>query len=124
MAPEQFHNADIDQRADIYALGVVLYELLTSKRPFEGGSAYDIAALALTSELTPPSTYDSAIPPALEHAVLKALAREPDDRFPTMAAFALALRQAQAVRLHPGSEDPDTEVLFTAAMTVPLPDHF
>lgn len=124
MAPEQFHNTDIDQRADIYALGVVLYELLTGKRPFEGGSAYDIAAQALTGELTPPSTYDVAIPPALERVVLTALAREPDGRFPTMAAFALALRQAQAVSLHPGAEDPGTEVLFTAAVTVSLPDHF
>ena len=124
MAPEQFHNTTIDQRADIYALGVVLYELLTGKRPFEGGSAYDIAAQALTGSLTPPSTYEAAIPPALEHVVLTALAREPGDRYPTMAAFALALRQAQAVSLHPGNEDPSTEVLFTAAMTVPLPDHF
>lgn len=124
MAPEQLHNSAIDQRVDIYALGVVLYELLTGKRPFEGESAYDIAAQALTGSLMPPSTYDAAISPALEHVVLTALAREPDDRFPTMAAFALALRQAQAVSLNPSSEDPSTEVLFTAAMTVPLPDHF
>ena len=129
MAPEQFHNTAIDQRADIYALGVVLYELLTGKRPFEGGSAYDIAAQALTGSLTPPSTYDAAIPPALEHVVLTALAREPGDRYPNMAAFALALRQAQAASLHPGNEDPGNEdpgtgVLFTAAVTVPLPDHF
>lgn len=124
MAPEQFHDTDIDQRADIYALGVVLYELLTGKRPFEGGSAYDIAAQALTGALTPPSIYDAAIPPALEHVVLTALARAPDDRFPTMAAFALALRQAQTVSLRPGGEDPGAEVSFTAAVTVPLPDHF
>jgi eukaryotic-like serine/threonine-protein kinase len=124
MAPEQFHNTAIDQRADIYALGVVLYELLTGKRPFEGGSAYDIAAHALTGSLTPPSTYDAAIPPAIEHVVLTALAREPGDRYPNMATFALALRQAQAVSLRPGNEDAGTEALFTAAITVPLPDHF
>jgi serine/threonine-protein kinase len=124
MAPEQFHNTAIDQRADIYALGVVLYELLTSKRPFEGGSAYDIAAHALTGILKPPSTYHATIPPALERVVLTALSREPDDRYPTMAAFALALRQAQAITLHPDTEDSEAEVPFTEAVTVPLPDQF
>lgn len=124
MAPEQFHNTAIDQRADIYALGVVLYELLTGKRPFEGGSAYDIAAHALTGPLTPPSAYDTAIPLALERVVLKALAREPGDRYPTMVAFALALGQAQAVTLHPGNEDTSVEGHFTAAVMVPLPDRF
>jgi serine/threonine-protein kinase len=124
MAPEQFHNSAIDQRADIYALGVVLYELLTGKVPFSGGSVYDIAAQALTDEITPPSTYDAGIPPALELVTLTALAREPDDRYPNMAAFALALRRAQGASLRADNEDPDTEVPFTAAMTVPLPDHF
>ncbi len=124
MAPEQFHNSAIDQRADIYALGVVLYELLTGKRPFEGGSAYDIAAHALTGALTPPSKHDAAIPPALEHVVLTALAREPGDRYPTMTAFALALGQAQAANLHLVNGGPGADVPFTAAMTVPLPDHF
>lgn len=124
MAPEQFHGTDIDQRVDIYALGIVLYELLTGKRPFEGGSAYDIAAHALTGELTPPSIYDAAIPPALERVVLKALAREPDDRYPTMVAFASALGQAQAGNLHPGNEHDSADVLFTAAVSVPLPDQF
>jgi serine/threonine-protein kinase len=122
MAPEQFHNTSIDQRADIYALGVVLYELLTGKRPFEGGSAYDIAAQALSGLLAPPSRYDAAIPPALERAVLTALARDAGDRYPSMATFALALRQA--VSLQSGTEDPGTDVHFTTAVTAPLPDHF
>lgn len=122
MAPEQFHGTAVDERADIYALGVVLYELLTGKRPFEGGSSYDIAAQALTGSLTPLSTYDVAVPPALERVVLKALAREPGDRYPSMAAFALALRQA--VSPHAGTENPGTDLHFTAAVTVPLPDFF
>jgi serine/threonine protein kinase len=117
MAPEQLHDTAVDQRADIYALAVVLYELMTGKRPFEGGSAYDIAARALNGPLNPPSTHDSAIPPALEGVVLKALAREPGDRYPSMAEFALALRQT-------GSQQPGNEVSFTAAATVLLPDHF
>jgi serine/threonine protein kinase len=127
MAPEQFHNTTIDQRADIYALGVVLYELLTGKRPFEGGSAYDIAAHALTGSLTSPVTYDAAISPELERVVLKALARAPGDRFPTMVAFAAALAQAQAVNRYPGSDTPKdsgADVHFTAAVTAPLPDRF
>jgi eukaryotic-like serine/threonine-protein kinase len=122
MAPEQFRDTAIDQRADIYALGVVLYELLSGKRPFEGGTSYDIAAQVLTGSVTPFSMNGTAVPPALERVVLRALAREPGDRYPSMAAFALALRQAVSPRTSTGN--PGTDVHFTSAVTVPLPDHF
>jgi serine/threonine-protein kinase len=117
MAPEQLQGDVVDQRADIYALGVVLYELLTGKRPFDGQSAYDIAAHALTSPLRPPSAYIPAIPAALDGVMLKALSREPADRYPTMAEFSLALRHAM-------SQQPEGNADFAAAATLPLPDHF
>jgi len=122
MAPEQLHNTTIDHRADIYSLGVVLYEVLTGKRPFEGGSAYDIAAQALTGPIHPPSSYEAAIPPMLDRAVLTAVARDPNDRYPSMDAFALALRQA--VPQLPGNEDFSADGHFSAAVMIPLPDHF
>ncbi|HEX6542012.1 MAG TPA: protein kinase [Ktedonobacterales bacterium] len=117
MAPEQLQNGAIDQRADVYALGVVLYELLTGKRPFEGNSAYLVAAQTLKGPLKPPSTHESAITPALERVVLKALAREPDGRYPNMAEFALALRRAS-------SHQPEQDTRFAAPVTMRLPELF
>jgi serine/threonine protein kinase len=118
MAPEQLRGGDIDQRADLYALGVVLYELLTGRLPFTGETSYDIAAQALNSPLVPPRTYEPNIPPTLEQVVLTAMARRPSDRFPSVADFALALRRA--VRDHASTED----LGFTPAVTVTLPPRF
>lgn len=115
MAPEHLHGDTTDERADIYSLAAVLYELLTGKRPFDGQTAYDIAARALTAPLTPPSTYDPTIPAALDHVVLTALSREPNDRYPTMAEFALALRRAM-------SQQSAGESGGASYVTVPLSD--
>jgi eukaryotic-like serine/threonine-protein kinase len=117
MAPEQLQGDVVDQRADIYALGVVLYELLTGQRPFDGQTAYDIAAHALTAPLKPPSAYVPAIPSALDSVMRKALSREPADRYPTMAEFASALRHAM-------SQQPEGNADFATAATHPLPDRF
>ena len=115
MAPEHLRGDATDARADIYSLGVVLYELLTGKRPFDGQTSYDIAAHALTAPLKPPSTYEPSIPAALDDVVLTALSREPNDRYRTMAEFALALRRATQQR--PGGEDE-----LASAATAPPPD--
>lgn len=94
MAPEQLRGGTVDQRADQYSLGAVLYELLTGKAPFGGESPYDLAARALTEPLTPPSALVPDIPASLERVVLRALARDPASRFPTVAEFSTALRQS------------------------------
>jgi serine/threonine protein kinase len=116
MAPEQLRGGPVDQRADIYALGAVLYELLTGKRPFAGETPHDIATQALGAPLIPPAAYEPGIPPALDRAVLRALARDPDERYPSVAEFALALRRAV-------SHHPADEVDIASAMAVSLPDH-
>jgi eukaryotic-like serine/threonine-protein kinase len=94
MAPEQLRGAAIDQRADVYALGAVFYELLTGRLPFDGTTAYDLAAHVLHAPLTPPSALAPDVVPAVERVVLTALSRDPAERYATAGAFALALRQA------------------------------
>ena len=80
MAPEQLRGAAIDQRADVYALGAVLYELMTGRLPFDGATPYDLAAHVLHAPLTPPSVLEPEVVPAVERVVLTALARDPDER--------------------------------------------
>jgi len=92
MAPEQLRNDPVDQRADIYALGAVLYETLTGQPPHEADTPYEVATLALTAPLISPAVHSPQVWPALEHVVLRALARRPEDRFQDVASFAAALQ--------------------------------
>jgi serine/threonine-protein kinase len=94
MAPEQLRAGDVDQRADIYALGAVLYELLTGSVPHEAPTAYEVAALVLTAPTMPPSQRNPQIWPELEAVVLTALAKEAKDRFRDARSFAMALRRS------------------------------
>ena len=98
MAPEQLCGGVVDQRADVYSLGVVLYQLLTGHRPFEGETPLEIATHALHDAIIPPSVIAprSDVPRGLDPLLLTALARDPRDRFNTMAGFAVALRRVRA----------------------------
>ena len=94
MAPEQLRGVGGDARIDGYSLGVVLYELLTGSPPFQANTPYEVASLVLGGQFMPPSERNPLIWPALEHVVLRAMAADPDDRYPDMRTFALALREA------------------------------
>ena len=91
MAPEQLRAVPCDQRADIYSLGVVLYELLTGAVPHTADSPFEVAALVLTTPILPPSQRNPQVWPALEQVVQQALASDPADRYPDMQGFAAAL---------------------------------
>jgi serine/threonine-protein kinase len=92
MAPEQaMGERDITPRADVYALGCVLYEMLTGEPPFTGPTAQAIIARVLTDEPRPLTLQRRTVPPHVEGAVLTALAKLPADRFATAAQFAQAL---------------------------------
>jgi len=92
MSPEQaMGEKAIDARTDIYALGVVLYEMLAGDPPFTGTSVQAIVAKVLAERPTPLHTVRDTVPPAVEHATLKALAKLPADRHATAAEFAAAL---------------------------------
>ncbi len=92
MSPEQaMGEKNIDARADVYALGAVTYEMLAGEAPFTGASVQAIVAKVLVERPTPLRTSRDTISPAIEHAVLMALAKLPADRFATAAEFGSAL---------------------------------
>ncbi|RLB55799.1 MAG: hypothetical protein DRJ42_05210 [Deltaproteobacteria bacterium] len=91
-APEQLAGRAIDCRADLYALGVVLYEAIVGDVPFDAPSIYEIARLIETSMPAEPSSLVPGIPPALDAVLLQALARDPADRFRSAHEMALALQ--------------------------------
>ena len=88
MAPEQARGEGADHRADVYALGAILYELLTGKVPYEGQTAGEVLHKILTTEAQPPRAHDLQIPYELETIVLTAMAREPFFRYQTAGALA------------------------------------
>ena len=81
MSPEQVRGLPIDKRSDIFAVGIVLYELLTGERLFIGESDFSTLEKVRNVEIQPPSSYNKKIPQELERVVLKALARDPEDRY-------------------------------------------
>jgi serine/threonine-protein kinase len=96
MSPEQATGERlIDARSDIYSLGTVTYEMLTGDPPFQGPNVQAVITKALTEKPAAPSSLRDTVPPALDTAVLRALARLPADRFPSAAAYAAAVGAAQ-----------------------------
>lgn len=83
MSPEQVRGLPLDRRSDVFSVGIVLYELLTGERLFVGESDFSTLEKVRNVEIMPPSTYNRRIPEELEQIVLKALARDPDDRYQT-----------------------------------------
>ncbi len=80
MAPEQLVGEEIDARADLYSLGVVIYECLTGRAPFQAPSAVALIARVLTTEAEPPVRGNADVPPALSALVMRLLAKVPDER--------------------------------------------
>ena len=93
MSPEQCRARPVDRRSDIFALGAILYELTTGSAPFAGASELDILNQIATGRASPPAWPEAmgAYPPALSEIVLRALAPEANDRFPTMQALQIAI---------------------------------
>jgi serine/threonine protein kinase len=106
MAPEQAQGKRVDHRADIYGLGTILYTLLTGRTPFQGDSPHAILLALLNSEAPRPRSLVSSIPPHLELVIERAMARNPADRYPDMAAFEQALEAASTARISPESLQP------------------
>ena len=95
-SPEQARGEPATNESDIFALGIVLYEMLTGARPWEGDSAAGVALARLTGPVPDPSLVRGSIPPDLAAITRKALARLPADRFASAAAMAEALEASRA----------------------------
>jgi len=90
MAPEQCENGPIDARTDVYALGVMAYQMLTGVLPF-AGSITQLLVAQVHEEPRPPRSVNGLLSPPLEEAILRALRKRPEDRFQDMTSFATAL---------------------------------
>ena len=96
MAPEQAEGRPTDARSDIFSFGIVLYEMTTGRRPFDGRTPISILHDILHQEPTPPLEINSAIPPDLGRVILRCLRKEPARRFQTMADLKAALEDVAA----------------------------
>ena len=115
MAPEQIRSQDVDARADVYALGVLLYELLTGRVPFKSESFFEVMQAHLQTPPPPPRQFAPDLPEDLEAVILRALAKKPGDRFSSVVALRAAL---DALDLPAASRDDDATL--PPGLTQPL----
>lgn len=97
MAPEMAMGGNFDQRADLYALGAVFYELLTGQPPYSGSTPIQVLTQALNQPLTPPRRLNPGIPQALEQIVIRLLAKNPDERYASAGEVLAALPPMQTL---------------------------
>jgi len=97
LSPEQVRGKPLDPRSDVFALGVLAFELLTGELPFVGDTAQDLMLARLQGEPRSMTSLLPSVPPGLEAVLAKALTRDPAGRYPTMDAFAQALAPHQPV---------------------------
>ena len=92
MAPEQFTGKTVDFRADMYALGLILYEMITGRKPFTADTPMAVFIKQVSDPLPRPQQFVPDLPEKVEKVLLKVLAKDPDDRYSNMKAFASAMQ--------------------------------
>jgi len=91
MAPEQINSKNVDARTDVYALGVILYEMIARRKPFIADKPINVLIKSMSEPLPKPSQFVGDLPESVERALLTALSRNPEDRYPSMSAFSTVL---------------------------------
>lgn len=93
-SPEQARNGFVDGKSDIYSLGIVMYEMVTGRVPFDGDTTVAVAIQHLQEEMVPPSVYAPNLPISMEKIILKCTQKNPDRRYSSMTALLADLRKA------------------------------
>ena len=124
MSPEQVRCEPVDQRSDLYSMGVSLYEMVTGKLPFRGHSNYSVMSAHLQETPKPPIAVRPDLPKGLSDIILMAMAKDPRERFQTAEAFGAALRSvfpagAGAVRPIPAPARVPQETPAVSAARIP-----
>jgi len=91
MAPEQGMGGDIDHRTDIYALGVVLFEMVTGSKPYQADTPLSVLIKHINEPLPPPSDFVEGLPEVVDRVIIKAMEKQPENRYQSMAEFITAL---------------------------------
>jgi serine/threonine-protein kinase len=118
LSPEQAQGAPVDARSDLYAVGVILYELLTGRVPFDGDSAVSIALKQVNEQPLPPRAVNPRVTPALDHAVMRALEKDPARRYADADEFIATL---EAARPPLGEDTAPTALAPATGPMAPLP---
>ena len=111
LSPEQVQQRTIDQRSDVYSAGILLFEMLTGRVPYAGNSPLEVAYMHVNNDVPAPSTIAHDVPPAVDHLVLAATRRNPNDRFANAHVFLDAVNRASSA------------VPAAEALTTVLPTH-
>lgn len=125
MSPEQAQGRPVDPRSDIYSLGVILYELVTGQPPFGLESAMALILKHINDPVTPPHDLRSDLPPDMERVILKALAKDPEQRYPRMEDFLTDLnstapvKPARPVPVEPAAPPPESKPVPTPQLPPP-----
>ena len=112
MAPEQMSGKQGDARSDLFSLGVVLYSMITGFRPFQGNSAKTVVFKVMNIEPVPVTSFQTEVSPELDAIVSRAIAKDPEDRYPSGAALARALQNFREA----GSAPTDTASFMTPSL--------
>lgn len=120
MSPEQFMGVEVDSAADLYAVGVIAYELLTGKRPFAASSPAAVMRQVLNDDPVLPTTHNPQLSPLLNTVIFKALAKKPADRFANAQEFSDAFKEAIRASMdlqtgHPKADSLDVSRLMNSA---------
>ncbi len=118
LSPEQVQQRSLDARSDVYSAGILLFEMLTGRVPFTGTSPLDVAYQHVSREVPAPSSYAPEIPPAIDHLVLAATRKDPNDRIQSAQVFLEGA--ARAIAAVPAAEAITVAINLAPTIRIPL----